>query len=286
VVYAYSTVAGSFNNTHSVDVTAAAPSPVASIDAPLADESVGPTFTVSGWTIDTAAAVGTGIDTVHAYAYPASGAPPIFIGVATYGNWRPDVGAMFGANFSASGFTVTATLSPDAYTLVLYPHSTVSGAFVDPIVRQIRVTVATPNPVLNIDSPVAGGTVGETFVLQGWAIDLGSPTGSGIDTVNVWAYPASGGEPIGLAVSSYGGWRPDVGVLFGTRFCESAFAVPAHLSAGAYTIAIYPHSTVSGLFESPTLLHITVTSAPASVAELVGPWGGSGVTEADAATNV
>ena len=51
-------------------------------------------FKVAGWALDLGSASGSGVNTVHVWAYPnpGSGQPAIFIGAATYGNARPDVG--------------------------------------------------------------------------------------------------------------------------------------------------------------------------------------------------
>jgi len=68
---------------------------------------------------------------VHVYAYPldwSGGA--IFLGQAVVSVSRPDVGAMFGAQFGQSGFNLTAPLlAAGRYRLVAYAHSVVAGAF-------------------------------------------------------------------------------------------------------------------------------------------------------------
>src|SRR6185436_14725903 len=87
------------------------------VDAPVAGAAVLPPFGVGGWAIDQASAGGTGIDAVQAYMIPASGAP-ILAGAATLGAPRPDVAAMFGAQFAAAGFNlvVSTPLPPGSYT--------------------------------------------------------------------------------------------------------------------------------------------------------------------------
>jgi hypothetical protein len=49
--------------------------------------------------------------------------------VATYGLSRPDVGAIFGARFTNSGYTLTAPLDPGRYTIAAFARSTATGAF-------------------------------------------------------------------------------------------------------------------------------------------------------------
>src|SRR5215212_3461083 len=65
------------------------------VDLPAANASVAAPFVVAGWVLDEAAASGTGIDTVHVWATPVSGVP-VFLGAATMGGVRPDVGGVFG----------------------------------------------------------------------------------------------------------------------------------------------------------------------------------------------
>src|SRR6187455_1932472 len=65
------------------------------VDVPAANATVFTPFAVGGWAIDELSAAGSGIDTVHVWAQPSTGAP-IFLGAATMGGGRPDVGAIFG----------------------------------------------------------------------------------------------------------------------------------------------------------------------------------------------
>ena len=67
------------------------PGPLVVIDAPAAG-AVGQPVTVRGWAVDGNAPSGTGVDAVHVYATPAGGAA-VFLGAATYGQARTDVGS-------------------------------------------------------------------------------------------------------------------------------------------------------------------------------------------------
>jgi len=222
--------------------------PLLTIDVPPSGTTVGFTFTVSGWAIDRAAPSGTGVDQVHVYAYPAGGGPGIPLGVATYGQLRSDVGAAFGAQFNNSGFTFNASgLDHGAYTLTVYARSTMTGTF--NVSASKAITVSGPSPAMSLDRPLTNGTSGSTVTASGWAIDLGAPTGTGVDQVHVWAFPTAGGSPVALGVATYGLSRPDVGAAFGnTRFNNSGFKVAAPLPPGNYTITAYLHSTVTGTF--------------------------------------
>jgi hypothetical protein len=136
VAYAHSAVTGTFTHIQSITITV--PPPLMSLDAPAAG-NVPSTFIVGGWAIDPAAASGTGVSTVHVWAFSASTGAATFLG-ASYGGDRADVGAVFGARFRFSGFTVVASgLPPGSYTVVAYALSTVTNTFSN--ARSAYVTV-------------------------------------------------------------------------------------------------------------------------------------------------
>lgn len=101
------------------------------LDAPGANAVLGQRFLVGGWAADFSAASGSGIDLVHAYAYPLDVAgDPIFLGSAMIGASRPDVAAYFGAAYERTGFNLTApVLTPGRYQVVVFGRSLVSGGF-------------------------------------------------------------------------------------------------------------------------------------------------------------
>ncbi len=107
-------------------------SPAMAIDAPSMNATVTQPFHIGGWAIDRAAppGVGTGVDAIHIWAYPWTGAAPIFLGVGMYGGSRPDVAAVYGAQFAASGYGLNVGgMSAGTYTIVVYAHSSVSMLF-------------------------------------------------------------------------------------------------------------------------------------------------------------
>jgi hypothetical protein len=237
-------------------------SPLLTIDVPPNGGVVGATFTVSGWGIDRGAPAGTGMDQVHVYAYPAGGGAGIPLGVATYGQSRPDVGAAFGAQFTNSGFTFNASgLANGAYTLTLYGRSTVTGTFSVSASKVITVSGPVPNPAMSLDRPLGNGSSGTNVTVSGWAIDRGAPSGTGVDQVHVYAFPTGGGSPIGV-VAAYGQSRPDVGAAFGGQFTNSGFSVVMNsVPAGTYNFTAYMHSTVSGTFIlTATATNVTVNA--------------------------
>jgi hypothetical protein len=116
------------------------------IDLPTANVAAGSAqpLVLAGWAIDTDADAGTGVDTIHVWAYPAGGGAPIFVGAAGYGGRRPDVAAIFGDRFRDSGYGILVYgLPPGSYDLAVFASSTVSGGFVP--ARVVRVTVGPPS---------------------------------------------------------------------------------------------------------------------------------------------
>ena len=111
-----------------------------STDAPATGSSVLPPFLVGGWALETSAASGSGVDAVHVWASPAIG-PAIFLGVAAMNAARPDVAAIFGAQFQQAGFNlvVTTALPPGNYTLQVLARRASTGTF--DIVEQVPVVV-------------------------------------------------------------------------------------------------------------------------------------------------
>ena len=140
--------------------------------------------------------------------YPAAGGAAVFAGAGVLGDARPDVGAFFGAQFANAGYHLeVSTLAPGTYTLVVYGHSTVTGAF--SVEQHVRVTIPARQPLMWIDTPAANGTVGSTFSVAGWAVEFNAPTGSGVDIIHIWATSASGAATF-LGTATYGLSRPDV----------------------------------------------------------------------------
>ncbi len=110
------------------------------IDTPQAGGVVPLPFLVAGWALDRSAMQGPGVDAVHVWAYPVTGGAPFFLGVATLGGTRPDVGAAFGAQFIEAGYGLEVdALPPGTYDLAVFPHSAVTGAF--EAARTVRVVI-------------------------------------------------------------------------------------------------------------------------------------------------
>jgi hypothetical protein len=127
----------------------------------------------------------------------------------------------------------------------------------DDAVVRVRAVVGTAVEMA-IDTPVAGA-VASSFVVAGWAVDLAAGSGTGIDTVHVWAYPATGAAPIFLGVAAYGDARPDIGALFGQQFSGASYSLAVdRLPPGTYDIVVYPHSAVTGDFHGAKVVRVSV----------------------------
>ena len=65
-----------------------------------------------------------GIDTIHVWAYPLSGAAPVFLGVASQGVSRPDVAAAYGEEFGRAGYQLNVQgLGAGDYDLAVFAWS-------------------------------------------------------------------------------------------------------------------------------------------------------------------
>jgi hypothetical protein len=233
---------------------------VARIQSPSAGRLPTSTLTVRGYAVDLDASSGTGVDTVQVWATPAGGAAPFLVGAANYGESRPELTDMFGTRFAAAGFSLSATLTPGAYTISTRAHSTVTGTF--SAVDSVSITVLASAIELNVDSPI-GPSVYQGFTVAGWARDSAALSGAGVDAVHVWGYPLTGAAPVFLGATDSFFSRPDVGQVRGAQFLMSGFAVKttAAVPPGAYQVVTYARSIVSGTFDAVSSRVLTVLAA-------------------------
>jgi hypothetical protein len=140
-----------------VDVTLRLTDVIIAIDTPAHGSQVSQTFTMAGWAADLSATSGTGVDLVEVYAYPnpGSGQTGIPLGNAAYGHARSDVGNVYGAQFTNSGYAMTATLDPGTWQIAVFARSSVVNRFM--LSRTAVVTVVppgtTPNPTPSPEPP-------------------------------------------------------------------------------------------------------------------------------------
>ena len=81
----------------------------------------------------------SGIDAIHLWAFPIVGGAPIFVGSATHRIDRPDVAAILGGEFLASGFEISGSLAPGTYDLLVTGRNTQTQMF--DVWRVVRVIV-------------------------------------------------------------------------------------------------------------------------------------------------
>jgi endonuclease/exonuclease/phosphatase family metal-dependent hydrolase len=113
------------------------------VDTPGAGATLLQPFNIGGWALDTASSSGTGVSAVHVWAFPTSGAAPIFVGVGSAAS-RTDLASIFGSRFLNAGFNVSVTSLPaGSYTVVIYPFSTRLGTFDFARVYQLPLRVTT-----------------------------------------------------------------------------------------------------------------------------------------------
>ncbi len=235
--------------------------PAMSLDAPGANATVPQPFTINGWAIDAGAAADSGVDAIHVWAFPNPGSnqAPVFVGVANYGRTRGDVAAVFGSQFTSSGFDLRVTgLPAGVYQLAIFAHSRIAGSFNN--VRTVTVTVSVQPPRMSIDVPSSNGTAATAFTVAGWAIDGNAASGSGVDAVHVWAYPnpGSGAAPRFVGVATLGFNRPDVAAAFGPAGTASGYGLAASLPAGVYDLVVFAHSSVTGTFNNSQIVRVTI----------------------------
>jgi len=149
-VYAHSTVTNSFSIVKLVPFSVNATA-LMGIDVPRPEAVISASsFAVSGWSMDRSIEAlspnGTGVDIIHVYAFrnPGSGEPGIFLGVATMGTFRPDVGGLYGHRYDNAGWDLVVDrnflgLTPGVYNIVPNAHSTVTGTFNNLAIIQVTM---------------------------------------------------------------------------------------------------------------------------------------------------
>jgi glucose/arabinose dehydrogenase len=213
-------------------------------------------FAVSGWAIDPDAAGGTGIDQLQVWAVPFAGGSPIFLGTPSAGMNRPDVAAIYGAPFVTAGFgQLVPRLSPGRYYLVALGRVIATGAFA---YDYADVTIQGGGYAI-IETPVMNATVTRPFVLRGFALDGAAASGTGVNSVVVYAAPSAGGAVTFLGSATYGLAHPAVAAALGPSFQNSGFSFTVStLAPGLWDIAVVARSTVTGTYSTYFVIRVTV----------------------------
>lgn len=235
--------------------------PAMNIDIPAANSVMPQLFQLAGWALDSDATTGSGVDLVEVWGHPMPGpGTPIHFGNAVYGHARPDVGNVFGAQFTNSGWYLNVVgQAPGVYDIHVKARSTVTGTFNQ---ERIRTVTVTANPRMSIDIPNPTTTaVHQPFSIVGWAIDLASATGTGVHTVHVWSrrLDVPGSPDVFIGAEHYGSPRPDVGAAFGARFTNSAYTqTVTGLAPGRYRFVVYARSTLTLSFNQAKVIDLDV----------------------------
>jgi len=161
-----------------------------SIDAPIA----GATFVngvqqdIGGWTADTGATSGTGIDQVRIYLDGQMNGSGTLLGTAAYGKPRADVATVLSnANFTNSGFDLLwtpTTLSSGDHTIYVYAHATSGDRW---SYKTVSISGSTQNaapsaanycPPGGYGGGMTGGSgMGMGYGYPGMGMDMGSSPG-------------------------------------------------------------------------------------------------------------
>jgi Tol biopolymer transport system component len=188
-----------------------------------------------------------GAGDVAGYLRTASGLTPLPIGsrldpATNVFTWAPGVGFVGPYNFVFVRSRNGRAVSRREVRIILHPKG--RGAV---------------GPQVVIDVPRANAAVSSPFMIGGWAVDLDAPEGTGVTTLHAWAFPSTGGAPIFLGATAYGGARPDVAAIHGDRFKESGFGLIAQsLPPGDYDLALFAWSTEQMSFVAPATVGVNV----------------------------
>jgi len=136
-------------------------------------------------------------------------------------------------------------------------------------------------PAMWLDAPGDNAIVPQPFTIAGWAIDAGSSRDTGIDAINVWAYPNPGSNeaPIFLGVPTYGRARGDIGAVYGGQFLASGFDMTVSgLRPGTYALAVFARSRITGTFNNVRTMVVTVPGLAPRMSIDVPASGGTAAT--------
>jgi len=120
---------------------------------------------------------------------------------------------------------------------------------------------------MSLDVPTDNQTLHQQFILGGWAFDSAATSGNGVDYLVVYAQLSGTSTWDAWGIVSTGGYRSDVGAAFGHQFDDSGFGLNvARHTPGTYSFVVYPHSSVTGQFDTSAgkaAWNVTVLANPA-----------------------
>jgi hypothetical protein len=187
-------------------------------------------FDIAGWAADLTATAGTAIGDVDVLTGGCDGS---LLGEAYYGHARSDVAEERGEQFGRSGWQLTVqALSAGEHELGVLVRSATGNATV---CEEVSVLVS-PTPLLSIDEPVPADTLLLPFPVAGWAADLASPSGPGVERIEVLDGGCQGRL---LGEAEYGLERGDVSLEYGHQFGRSGWRfVASSLASGEHELGV------------------------------------------------
>ena len=172
----------------------------------------------------------------------------------------------YGVALDSQGRALTAGFTASA------GFPTTPGAF-DPIytpglagfIAKLDMDPYAPNVLAPIEQPNAGAFVSGVVTIGGYAIDLRSPAGTGIDMVHIYLDgPYGTGTIIGGA--TYGLDRPDIAAQYGARFGPSGWELAWNttgLAPGVHRLYLYAHRTTDNAWSLMDPHLVIVPGGPA-----------------------
>lgn len=175
----------------------------------------------------------------------------------TTGEWR--------ASLTTPNFTGTFSYAPFG----LFADSPMSPSM-----------TANTTPQMWVDTPSPQSTVSGPFTISGFAVDLSSVSGTGVDQVDVWAAPIGSLSSSFWGTANYGEPRSDVASVFGSRYLNSGWSLSQAPTAGSYYVMAFAHSVVKNDWDQaytfPVIVALPTTTqqvipCPASSTKMWGP---------------
>jgi glycoprotein endo-alpha-1,2-mannosidase len=265
------------------------PPPKVTIDVPAADQLLLVPTVPKGWALDPAATTDTGISDIQPWLDGPPGQGTLLAPIQLYD--RPDVAAVYGANFLHSGWLAPTfdptTVAPGPHLLSVYARSSLTGGWqqtTTPFLTGCQVACDCPPcsagttsacksghcgcvvgvpPRLQVDVPSPGQQIGGTATLFGWALDPLACAHDGVDRLLAFLDgDVNTGAPLGPVVRVT---RPDVAAVFGPQFINAGWQViwdSTTVAPGPHTFTAYARSGLSQLWETMTVAFVVVAPPP------------------------
>ena len=161
---------------------------------------------------------------------------------------------MLGPNFRLSGYRLrwnTTSAGNGVHTLYIYARSPLCG-WSAPVSRQ--VTVSNCDLRLSLDRPRSWASLRAPIEISGWALDLRSISGTGVEKVSIWLDgPRNQGQHLQDITSFHA--RPDMESLLGAKFRDCGYGWiwdRSGVANGQHTLYVYAYSPSCGWSQSKT----------------------------------